>query len=449
MQNRSRMRWAARPGSTQPGHSKLGWQATEPSSRWRALQSGPSWIANARLPAARGVAACLLLYAFTWPLSRNLGEGPFVLTVILSATYCLVYRRWVLGWPYVALLAVYLAYCVFSVLNWLPLSWTDDRYVDIIPQQMSSYIALPFFTAAFFDVMSDYHRRGKLQVVLLPVLLVGWLGFGWCIGAAVGQTQAYTRVTDLSDAMFIRWSIIAFLLARFPIPLGRGLTLIVIMAAFADDSQTQITVLLMLGLLIFPYKRTVSYTFVAILAVAISIAPSYWSWIWEHDRNDGIRAVFWRDAMRAVNETHFLGVGFGTQSVQYNFADFAAFALQGDKSKVRLIGLHNSFYQSLFRCGILGLGCVVAWTAWLFGKIRHNGYLVVQCWLASAVVLSMCVNPSLESTIFVYGNAFAIALLLTLAGGACAEGVTRRTSSRWRWPRLSTGMKSFDAVGSR
>ena len=366
--------------------------------------------------AALSIMTAMAGYLFTWPLSHNLGANGFAGVVGVAWLYCIIWRRWSPGLPYAVLIGVYLSYAVMSMLDWLPLAWTDARYPEIIPQQLSSYLALPAFATVASDVFKWLQARHLLKKVLFWSLLICWIGFGWCPGTELGWAKAYLRVTDLTNAMYLRWIILVFLLAEMPLKLWRFVVLVVVMFAFADDSQTQLTAILAVILCIVPFKRTAAVCVMGAMAVAVAIAPHFWQPIWEHDRNDGIRAVFWRDAMDAVVSSHFLGIGFGTQSVHYVFADFAAFALKGDRALVRLIGLHNSFYQSLFRCGIFGFGALTWWFIWLIRRIKNNKYLTVQVWLVLSLFTSLNVNPSLESVNFIVGDALALGLFLSLSG---------------------------------
>ena len=132
------------------------------------------------------------------------------------------------------------------------------------------------------------------------------------------------------------------------------------------------------------------------------------------DRNTWIRMAFWQDALKALKDTLWMGVGFGTEAVTNRYVSIGKGDYFFEQERLAGQSIHNSFLYVFFRMGFLGGG------AFLFISLVEcfprsmPDYRSLRLALISHFVAILClfVNVGLESPFFVVGVCWALGLIL-------------------------------------
>jgi hypothetical protein len=402
----------------------------------------------------------LLDYALFLPsiwLACGLGDslrliGP--LFVVIPIGSCLLYailRRTVPP----RLLSAYVAYCIFiAILSYyrlLPVSWQVYFMEEAIVRQLIP--ALGFFAVAWAS--KAYFRRRLLcgdAFFGAPFILV----LSFVVGPAImfkqgvsyeGDTTENTIVAlygsltnSITVAMFFVFGYIFFTTdwRRYT-----GLITFICIAVSTHFAQFKVLTVTAVAVLFgIPGRLMVVGLMLAsmgVYAAGINFIPS----IRTISPNASIRLSFVADAFSSVVDTHGIGIGYGKESVrwQYRFPGMPAFTFFPDPRSItpeRLLeilstGVHNSFVQAILRTGVLGVFLLVAAFVAAFPPRNLPRDMRNHAAVALAMIFIACfVNPALESPVQVVGIGFVYGYLLALRASAqtCTKGPVR--------PRLDT-----------
>lgn len=378
--------------------------------------------------------------------------GP--LFVVMPVGSCLLYailRRTVPP----RLLGAYVAYCIFiailSSYRLLPISWQIYFIEEAIVRQLIPTLA--FFVVAWAS-KAYFRRRLLCGDTFFGVSFILVLSF--VVGPVVmfehgvsyqGDATEYTILAlygalnnNITVAMFFVFGFI-FLTSdwrRFT-----GLITIICIAVSTHFAQFKVlTVAIVAVLFGIPGRLMVVglvLTSLGVYAAGINFIPS----IRSIDGNAGIRLAFIGDALSSVSETHGIGVGYGKESVrwQYRYPGMPAFTFLPDPRSItpeRLLeilstGVHNSFVQAMVRTGVLGVFLLVA--AFFAAFPPHNlpRHIRNHAAVAFAMIFIACfVNPALESPVQVVGIGFVYGYLLALrtCAGTFAKVRSAHVSTR-------------------
>ena len=135
------------------------------------------------------------------------------------------------------------------------------------------------------------------------------------------------------------------------------------------------------------------------------------------DHNTGVRAILWRDTLLTTLDTYGLGVGYGTEYIKHRFEEIMpeGWTIGAGPDDV-FVATHSSFYDVLLREGVLGL-CLFSF--WFFHAIRISASAALKerrlasC-VATLLIVNSSVNVGLSSISYLFGSAFAVALLIVL-----------------------------------
>ena len=216
-----------------------------------------------------------------------------------------------------------------------------------------------------------------------------------------------------------------------------GLATVCAIAVLSHFAQFKWLAFVVVAVLLGAPARILVLTLVAALIAIYTVALSHVPEVMMLSPNSGIRLAFIFDALKSLNDTDGLGIGYGTESVRwrYQFPNMAEFTFLPDPRSITpdrmlellSVGVHNSFVQALLRTGLLGFGLL---TAALFAAFPAHNLPRDACNHAAVVFMMIfiaCfVNPSLETPIAVVGVGFGYGYLLALRANARSPHPLRR-----------------------
>jgi len=357
-------------------------------------------------------------YAAGFFFLRPLGAGPLLLALAAAAAaMCLSRRPFLLGWPYLAFAAWASAILALSLAGLMPDGWTRYHSAPAAMRQWLWVPALPIVVAstylALLPLMGWIRRRALVLMVAAFVVSRLARNLTSLEVDPVEQIFIYTMTSDnvLVVLLFLVW------FYRERRSLGLGLVSHAALFAMSNSSQSQILVLIFAAIWLLGRPASVVTGAGLALLGFILIAPFHVEAINAADPNAGIRALMWRDALRAVVETGGLGVGFGTEAITNDFTEIRPreWLLTEENSEDRLfIATHSSFYDVLLRTGLPGALMILGWlVAFCFTDIPRAGRArQLFCAIVGVFLVSNSINIGLSSINFLFGSAFCLAALV-------------------------------------
>lgn len=176
-------------------------------------------------------------------------------------------------------------------------------------------------------------------------------------------------------------------------------------AAFSvsSSSQSQLFCLAVLGIRFSKYPIIMMIGLSVACMSFIAIAPFFAVPLHDIDHNTGVRAILWRDTLRASADTYGFGfgVGYGTEYIKNRFEEIMPPGWTiGTGPNDIFVATHSSFYDVLLREGVIGL-CLFA--SWFFHSIRVPSQAglhekrYMAC-VAALLVINSAVNVGLSSS---------------------------------------------------
>jgi hypothetical protein len=335
------------------------------------------------------------------------------------------------------LLAMYIAFCILiaflSRYRIMPESWQVHFVEEAILRQLAptvAFFAVAWASKAYFQrSLARGHPFFGAPIFLCLSLIVAPL-------VMFQQDVRYQGEDPASTALYLYGSfmnniIIAMFFVTASIFLTKdwrrygGLLLVLGIALTSPLAQFKVVAAILFLVFLGVPGRIVAVCVVASLTIAYLVGINFIPQAIAIDPNTGIRLAFTSDALSSMVDTYGLGIGFGKESVRwrYQFPGMDEFTFLPDPRNIpdgRMLellstGIHNSFFQSLMRTGVIGFGLLV--TAFFAAfpprrlprQVRNHAAVMF-----AMIFLALFVNPPLESPIQVVGVAFVYGYLIAL-----------------------------------
>lgn len=318
---------------------------------------------------------------------------------------------------FILIFIVLLVYFFMSFLGFMGGSWTYYYEDSGAVYQFLCYVSLLFFILYFSKEFGFIFSFSDLFVVFC-LFVLSFLSF------VSGNVYEYNyerygyTYSNMNTMEIFRQFFVFLLLWR-----SRNLFWVVfyVFLSFFLMVSSQHYLLMFVFVFFLLFYRFVSYRLVyfgfVFLAFVPFISAGFYEYLFYVDHNFGVRAVFWKDALSAVQETSFLGVGFGTESIFNEYwLDGRFWTFRQDFEEMYSVSVHNGFVQMLFRLGVFA-GVFILWLYWIVRENLSRNYVEpVIGFLLCALFLSVSTNVAFSSPNFLIGSAFVIgAVLFTLS----------------------------------
>jgi len=154
----------------------------------------------------------------------------------------------------------------------------------------------------------------------------------------------------------------------------------------------------------------------AVIAACALISTAWWQELLEIENNIGFRALFWKNALDAMLDTHLIGVGYGTESIIPFYPHKGEMRYFGPElpELYSVIGVHSSFFQQMLNTGILGTTLLCGWMVYCISRLggtrgRVDGLDVIAVGMLS---ISFFVNMAFDSYNFLLGSSFLLGWII-------------------------------------
>jgi hypothetical protein len=385
---------------------------------------------------ARFYLFALMAYILFWPLARSAGAPLLVGLIGIGLVTMLTNRPVPIFWPAMWFSAVSAAYVALSYYDIMPQAWTHVFDRSVIPQQAVGSLALPILIGANICALREIARMssaGRNRLIAAFVFL-GTFATSWLLaGGNIDDESTFLGLLGLntffsSDLVLV--ILLGVLIFRSP-PIFAFMA-VAFGAAISTNFQPTLVILMALPCRLGWIGRGEALKAAMGILLVASIASGFANELQPLDPNSSIRAAFWHDAIDGYGESHGIGIGYGTEVIRdlYTLAgEDRAIARETDGNFL-LVGVHSSFFQTLFRLGTLGVVAliVLVWNL-LPRKKDRLPPSPFECWLFLALVTDMAVNVALESINFMPGLVIGMSILLSRIGATIAPAVTMRRLS--------------------
>ncbi len=369
--------------------------------------------------------------------------GPFF--VVIPVGVCLAYAVLRQTAP-PRLLATYTAFCIFIALlsryRVLPDSWQVHFLQEAVIRQLIpiiGFFAVAWASRAYFGrrLLSGTPFFGAPVFLFLSLVVAPAVMFQQGLqyqGAAPALAVLYlygSLINNITIAMFF---ITGSVFLTNDWRRYCSLFLLCGIALASPLAQFKVLAVAIFVMLFGIPGRWVALCLIAAMITVYVVGLNFIPQTMGLDPNFGIRLVFISDAFASVTDTYGLGIGFGKESVRWRyeipgFEDFTFLPDSRNITHARLLeilstGIHNSFFQSMLRTGVIGFILIISAISVAFPprnvsrSVRNH---------ASAVFLmiffAMFVNPALESPVQIVGIAFGFGYLIALRANARAEAL--------------------------
>jgi O-antigen ligase len=191
-----------------------------------------------------------------------------------------------------------------------------------------------------------------------------------------------------------------------------------------SNTQTVLVSIAIIGLSIVPLPRLGLAAAYAGLLVAFILAVSLAPGSITSDPNTWIRMAFWQDALSAINQSLWVGVGFGKEAVVNLYPSLRKTHYMVEQSSLVGQSIHNSFLYVFYRMGLLG-GLAFLYVVFVefFPKSLRDEKSVRLMLIAHFIcVLCLFVNVGLESPYFVVGVCWALGFIMGTQDASSVKG---------------------------
>ncbi|MET4221635.1 O-antigen ligase [Bradyrhizobium sp. LB14.3] len=368
---------------------------------------------------------------------RSYGALIFAVVILISLL-CLSRSSWALLKPFVPLWLVTSAYIALSFAHILPPAWTVLYEPEAILRQSLWVFELPLIinlASCYLSLALKGHATREF--VIVTVLLLA----NFCISGILVADWTYSQWSygpfgylwaPLSIYLIVAgWG--AFIEPRRLIVV---LFLIQAIAAtlLADGSQTQLAYLTFAAVIVF--RKLGRHVATAAMIGLLGLIVSGYAWAWIDPsavtlRDAAIRALMAKNAFYAAEQTSFVGVGFGTESLQNYYPEIGVQSFNSLDESFVLIGTHNVFFDILMRMGVLGLAAFL-WALFSLGypaggSERISSYRKL---LFAIMVLNLSVNVALQSPFHMGGVAVMLAASFVVSQRPQLRSAPSRSASR-------------------
>lgn len=360
-------------------------------------------------------------------------QGPIIL--ILFSAFCCIYiiygaifhkillRNWLLFlWSIVGILHVGL-----SLLKWLPGTPVFFREEYVLRMGYFSFIVYPA-TAAFYLLFKRVRAANKLDL-LAHLNIIGMI-----LAAIVLYIfPAYDGVwrTENDDLNFIThlMSILNYGIDNISILLLWGLILIstshpialicvVIFMLFSNSAQMNLAAGILAALSIYPKPLRIARALSIIIVIGFPLAAFALVVSAKDlgiDPNTIHRAIWWVDALQAVNDNYGFGYGFGADSAR-DVVLSERFLMEGKWSRLPIHVIHNEYIYIFYSMGVVGGALFIAFHIKdLRPSIAYDRRSALHATFMFLVIcLTTSVNVALTSPSYLLGLCWVYGFLLEL-----------------------------------
>ena len=308
---------------------------------------------------------------------------------------------------------------VLSFARVMPPAWTVHYETFVAIRQYSWMIFLPALIVIFYDLFSRHYEfieRNSLALLVFSYIASRFSRSSDPLMGSDLQLHGFYTFTNENAICVVLFMIFLFRRRR---PLVLDIVLALCGLALATSAQSQIVMLSILLVRVFPdLKLTHPLLFIAV-AIGYLVAPYYAYDLHAVDPNTGIRAMFWLDAINAMTQSWGAGVGFGTEYITNVFSGLkhTSWVIVPEDDPGRLyVGTHSAFFDVGLRTGVIGLALFSWWFFFATRPVYGSGAKTrrLSVCLTILVVSVSATNMSFASMNFLVGTAMCLALLAFL-----------------------------------
>lgn len=321
---------------------------------------------------------------------------------------------------------------VYSALSWLqifPLSWTVFHDSDVILRQMYGWVLLPVVAGLSYLWWRLYTEQQRPTWWLWGLLLACVLGpivLGFVLPALhVVPEPSFRLFRGLNNHSLVAFALFAcFVFSLKPIHgVLACFAMLGVCMVFYGNAQNPI-VLGYLLLLVMVQGFSAVWLKLGFWATLGMITLYYlYGWInlytiWDFDANTAVRLVFINNILTSVSDTLGFGVGFGTEAIRNFFAqiDTDFVDLNDPTINFIMIGPHNTFFEAMFRLGIMGFILFGMFFYALTKPVHNPANQALHYALCFGCFVTLWVNNTLLTPTEFFGFAFVVGLIKLIQG---------------------------------
>lgn len=318
---------------------------------------------------------------------------------------------------YLAYSFVFYVFCLagLSAAGFMNDAWTELRTDRALLRQLSVHAFVPLTAFGFAVLLSVIGKNMKqlAMIFLLPISIISI--FVYTYTAQAGMTDKALIINNLYSFEVFRVFFIGVLILSIRSHILFFLAFYCLYF-FAFSLQAQLCLIVMLLARFLPVYRWMILAGYILIACISLYSTTHWQALLEFDNNIGVRALFWKDALSALYQTNYLGVGYGTESIIPYYPSGGTIRYFGSKipSEYISIGVHSSFFQQLFNSGIAGTGLLFSWIfCCIWGlrpsRVRLEPIDILACGMLCISVFS---NMAFDSYNFIIGSTFLLGWII-------------------------------------
>jgi hypothetical protein len=312
-----------------------------------------------------------------------------------------------------ALLVVTLA--VLSAADLVDGAWTTIREVPLVVRQASIHLLLPFTAVGFAALLrfigGDIRRLAFLYIV--PLTLISIPVYTWT--GQAGMTDEVFIINNLYSMEAFRIFFIGALLLSIRSN-AAFVVLFIAISLFAVSVQSILCMAVILTARMISVRVWMIHFALALVVVLALVSTAYWQELLEIENNIGFRALFWKNALAALFDTHLIGVGYGTESIIPFYPHNGEMRYFGPElpELYSVIGVHSSFFQQLFNTGILGAFLLCGWMVYCISRLGGTTGTVdgLDVLAVGMLGISFFVNMAFDSYNFLLGSSFLLGWII-------------------------------------
>lgn len=347
---------------------------------------------------------------------RGLGELPLLIAVASAAAALAYAGVWPIRGRYMLFFVFSLVVFTLSLAQVMPASWTKF-YDESAALRQWFYVPVLPILIAYFTLALRYSYAFLLKNILAVLAVAVFMSrmSQYLHGVYDPETDVffYTLTNDVAIVAML----FLMLLFRGMRPWLVDATIILVAFALSSSAQSQLFCLAVLALRLTQRPTLLLVGISATCLSFIAIAPFFAVQLHPIDHNTAVRAILWRDVLQATADTFGLGVGYGTEYIRHRFEEIMPWGWTiGTGPNDIFVATHSSFYDVLLREGVIGL---LLFSFWFFHAIRIPARATLQekrfaACVVTLLVVNSAVNVGLSSISYLFGSAFAVALLAVL-----------------------------------
>ena len=339
---------------------------------------------------------------------------------------CLWQAAWPLLKSFIPIWIATYAYIILSYFHVLPSAWTIFYEPEVILRQAAWVVTLPLLAnLGYCYVRGVLWGRSLREFMIVTTLLLGNFLLSGIVFADWSYSEwAYGPFGYLWAPLSIYLTVAAWgvIIERQRAIVALFLIQTIVVIFWAEGSQTKLAYICFAFVFIMHRSGKLAARFALLGVIAFLVVGYAWAWIGPmdlslRDPSAAVRGLMIKNAWQAAQETGFIGVGFGTESIKNVYPELGIWSFQTIDDAFILIGTHNAFFDILMRMGVLGLACFVfVFLDLAFPRGGTDEILTFRTLIFATSVLNLSVNVGLQSPFHLAG----IAVMLGASFAAAA-----------------------------